>query len=57
MLKFDEPARTRKVISPTYADVTQPVFKRAQGRWRNYEKYLKPYLPRLEPLVKAFGYE
>jgi len=57
VLKFDEHARTRKVKSPTYADVTQPVYKRAQGRWRNYEKYLKPYLPKLEPFVKAFGYQ
>ena len=57
VLKFDEHARTRKVKSPTYADVTQPVYKRAQGRWRNYEKYLKPYLHRLEPFVKEFGYE
>lgn len=57
VLRFDEHARSKKVISPTYADVTQPVYKRAQGRWRNYEKYLKPYLPKLQPFVKAFGYE
>jgi len=57
VLKFDEHARQKRVRSPTYADVTQPVYKRARGRWRNYEKYLEPYLERLEPFVKAFGYE
>lgn len=57
VLAFQETARKKIVRSPTYADVTQPVYQRARGRWRNYQKYLEPYLPRLEPLVKAFGYE
>jgi hypothetical protein len=56
VLKFDEHARHKIVFSPTYADVTQPVFKRAKGRWKNYQKYLEPHLPQLEPFVKAFGY-
>ena len=56
VLKFDEHARHKIVFSPTYADVTQPVFKRAKGRWQNYQKYLEPHLPQLEPFVKAFGY-
>ena len=56
VLKFDEHARHKIVFSPTYADVTQPVFKRAKGRWQHYQKYLEPHLPQLEPFVKAFGY-
>lgn len=57
VLGFDEHAQKKRVRSPTYADVTQKVFKRARGRWRNYEKYLSPHLGRLEPFLKAFGYE
>ena len=57
VLGFDEHARQKMVRSPTYADVTQPVYKRAVGRWRNYQKYLEPHLEKLEPFVKAFGYE
>lgn len=57
VLRFDEHARQKLVRSPTYADVTKPVFKTAVGRWRNYQKYLEPHLARLEPFVKAFGYE
>ena len=57
VLRFDEHARGKTVRTPTYADVTQPVYKRAQGRWRNYQKYLEPCLPKLEPFVKALGYE
>lgn len=57
VLHFDEHARQKLVRSPTYADVTKPVFKGAVGRWRNYQKYLEPHLEKLAPFVKAFGYE
>jgi tetratricopeptide (TPR) repeat protein len=57
VLAFHETARKKIVRSPTYADVTQPVYQRARGRWRHYQKYLEPYLAKLEPFVKAFGYE
>jgi tetratricopeptide (TPR) repeat protein len=57
VLAFQETARKKRVNSPSYADVTQPVYQRARGRWRNYQKYLEPHLATLEPLVKAFGYE
>lgn len=57
VLGFNEHARQKMVRSPSYADVTQPVYKRARGRWLNYQKYLEPHLGKLAPLVKAFGYE
>lgn len=57
VLDFDEHARKKLVRSPTYADVTQPVYKRAVGRWQHYQKYLEPHLARLEPFIKAYGYE
>jgi tetratricopeptide (TPR) repeat protein len=56
VLAFHEHARQKLVRSPTYADVTKPVFKRAVGRWRNYQKFLEPHLEKLEPFVVAFGY-
>ena len=57
VLGFDKHAQTKIVRSPTYAEVRKPVFKTAVGRWRNYQKYLGPYLEKLEPFAKAFGYE
>ncbi len=57
VLGFNEHARKKLVRSPTYADVTKPIYQRARGRWRNYQKYLEPHLEKLEPFVKAFGYE
>jgi tetratricopeptide (TPR) repeat protein len=57
VLRFHEHAQQKIVRSPTYADVTKPVFKRAVGRWHHYEKYLEPHLAKLAPFLKAFGYE
>jgi tetratricopeptide (TPR) repeat protein len=49
---------THKLVrSPTYGDVKKPISKGAIGRWRNYQKYFKPCLEKLEPFAKAFGYE
>ncbi|HWD92975.1 MAG TPA: sulfotransferase [Verrucomicrobiae bacterium] len=57
VLRFNEHAQQKVVRSPTYSDVAKPVFKSAVGRWRHYQKYFEPWLPKLEPFVKAFGYE
>ena len=57
VLKFYEHARTRPVKSRAQADVQKPLYRKAVGRWRNYQKYLEPYLPMLERFVKAFEYE
>jgi len=57
VLSFHQHARHKLVQSPTYAEVRKPVSSGAIGRWRNYQKYLEPHLPALEPFVKAFGYE
>lgn len=55
--RFHEHALTRTICSPTYAEVTQPVFKTAVGRWHHYQKYFQPHLGELAPLLRTFGYE
>lgn len=57
VLGFDEHARNKIVRSPTYADVTKPVYTRAVGRWHHYQKYLEPHLDKLAPFAKKLGYE
>jgi tetratricopeptide (TPR) repeat protein len=57
VLRFNEHASQKQVRSPTYADVTKPIYRTSVGRWRNYQKYLEPHLKKLEPFVKAFGFE
>ncbi len=56
VLKYYEHARTKRVISPSRDDVRKPLYRSATGRWRNYEKYLEPYMPALDRFVKVFGY-
>jgi tetratricopeptide (TPR) repeat protein len=50
-------AREHTVMSPTYADVTQPVHSRSVGRWKRYERWLEEAMPILQPFIEAFGYE
>jgi tetratricopeptide (TPR) repeat protein len=57
VLKFDEHARSKRVRSPSYADVAKPISKRAIGRWQKYQKYFEPHLDKLAPFLKAFGYD
>ena len=57
VLRFNEHAQTKTVSSPTYAEVTKPIYKTAMGRWRNYQKYFEPYLEQLAPTLRALGYE
>jgi tetratricopeptide (TPR) repeat protein len=47
----------KRVTSPTYADVAEPIYTRAIGRWKNYERLLEPAMKRLEPFIREFGYE
>jgi hypothetical protein len=46
----------KQLYSPTYQDVTKPVYNRSVGRWRSYEKYLTPILSTLEPYCQKLGY-
>ncbi len=57
VLKFYEHAREKMVRSPTYKDVTQPVYHRSVGRWQHYARHLDPIFDKLVPFVKEFGYE
>jgi hypothetical protein len=56
VLNYRERLQTKVVGSPTYQAVQQPLYTRAIGRWKNYQKFLEPFLPILEPSVQAFGY-
>jgi hypothetical protein len=57
VMSYRERLKTKAVASPTYEAVSQPLYTSAIGRWKNYRKFLEPFLPVLDPLVKAFGYE
>jgi tetratricopeptide (TPR) repeat protein len=48
---------SKQITSPSYEAVAQPIYSRAIGRWKNYEKLLAPALSILEPFVREFGYD
>lgn len=50
-------AKERVITTPSYRDVTAPVYNRAVARWRRYENELAPILALLEPFVEKFGYK
>ncbi len=55
-LAFHEEARRRPATSPSYAEVTSPIHRRAVARWRHYERHLAPQLDRLGPILEALRY-
>jgi hypothetical protein len=48
---------TKRVTSPSYEAVAQPIYTRAIGRWKNYQKCLEPALETLAPFIREFGYD
>lgn len=46
-----------RIKTASYNQVIQPLYSRATGRWKNYQKQLEPILPILQPWVKHFGYD
>ncbi|HET8535264.1 MAG TPA: sulfotransferase [Sphingomicrobium sp.] len=45
------------IKTPSYSQVSEPIYKRAVERWRNYSEELGPVLPILKPWIEALGYE
>lgn len=58
VLGYAERARQRgRISTPSYAQVVEPIYSKAIGRWRNYENYLRPHMPALRPFIHRFGYD
>ena len=51
-------AKKRAFIgTPSYAQVMEPVNRKAVGRWTRYRRQLEPVLPVVEPWATRMGYE
>jgi uridine kinase len=46
-----------RINTPSYAQVSQPIYKDAKYRWINYKDYLEKYSDKIEPWIDEFGYE
>lgn len=55
-LNFYNTAKNRHVFTPSYQSVTQPVYKSAIDKWKNYESELATAIPVLAPYITAFNY-
>ncbi len=57
VLDHTEHARQRGIINtPSYHQVTQPIYQHARYRWKRYEQHFSEVLPLLKPFVDEFGY-
>jgi len=58
MAHFAEHARAKGFIStPSYAQVTQGIHRKAVNRWHAYREHFEPVLPILRPIMERLGYD
>jgi tetratricopeptide (TPR) repeat protein len=57
MTRFAEHARAKGYIStPSYAQVTEGIHRKAVNRWHAYRDLFEPVLPILQPMMERLGY-
>jgi tetratricopeptide (TPR) repeat protein len=44
------------VRTASYSQVTEPIYRRASGRWQRYRAHMAPVLPLLAPWAERLGY-
>jgi tetratricopeptide (TPR) repeat protein len=57
VLSYHETARKQYANTPSYQNVTLPIYRKAIGRWRSYAEQLAPHLGVLRPFLEEFGYK
>lgn len=50
-------ARKTRIDTPSYNQVVEPIYKRADGRWTKYAEAFEPILPKLAPWIEKHGYK
>ena len=48
---------TRTVCTPSYQEITAPIYSRSVSRWHNYKDQLSAIEPILAPYIREFGYQ
>ncbi len=49
-------AKKGAVRTPSFRQVSKPIYKSSSYRWKNYEFAMAEYLPVLQPFIEQFGY-
>lgn len=52
----DHAARRGTIRTPSYHQVTRPIYQDAKYRWKRYAKQFEPVMPTLKPFIDYFGY-
>ena len=45
-----------RINTPSYEQVSRPIYREARYRWERYREFLEPFLPALQPYIERFGY-
>ncbi|MFD0893313.1 sulfotransferase [Luteolibacter ambystomatis] len=53
----EETKTDRLIRTPSYPEAANAVHSRAVARWKDYERWLKPLRPIIEPVMRRLGYE
>lgn len=57
MREFSRNAIRRGCIdTPSYEQVSRPIYRESRYRWERYRKHLAPHLPALAPFIERYGY-
>lgn len=58
LLDYRQTAKDRGYIrTPSYAQVTENLYTRSSGRWKNYRRHMESVLPTIEPWIDRFDYK
>ena len=56
VLKYAENSKKNRINTPSYHQVTQPIYHHAKYRWKRYEREMASVMPMLRPFIEYFGY-
>lgn len=55
-IEFYRHAQRKLVKTPSFDQVTRPLYTTSAGRWRNYQQHYAAILPELEPFITLYRY-
>jgi hypothetical protein len=56
LLSFQEHARTRQILTPSYDQVVKPIYRDAVQRWTRYRDELRGAIEIVQPTAELLGY-
>ncbi len=54
--RFYQNSQGKYIATPSYNDVSRPIYRDSLARWKAYQPYFESIEPILRPSLKAFGY-